>query len=96
MNRRRVPIEITPQSRLWVIIDIHEWDQPLHPRLCVLRLPPEKRPSLIYQHREDAEAELARLTRLYPAGEFFLFETVAVGTCLQTCAGAVGRVDLLS
>lgn len=61
--------------------DSHEWPglfsdvaggRPLHPE--PLRLPVEKRPTILQPDRKTGEAELQRLVRNHPARRFVLFD----------------------
>lgn len=80
-------------DRLWVIIQTaHHYDARYGDGL---QIPAEDRPSYLHTSRESAEKELVRLTRAY-GGEFVLFEAIGYGKQVQTCAGIVGRMDLIS
>lgn len=79
-------------EKLWVIINTaNHYDAVVGDGL---QIPREDRPSYLHTSRESAEKELARLARLC-GPEFLLFEAVAKGVQIQTCAGMVGRVDLI-
>jgi hypothetical protein len=79
--------------KVWCIINVEDLDSSPF-GWYVGKLPERQRPTLVYDFREDAERELARLSARH-SGVFLLFESVAVGDSVELYGGHVGRVNLL-
>ena len=77
--------------KFWMIVNIeNRVDAPVNhadeiiPRTCA--------PVYMHACQEDAEKELLRLSKTY-IGDFWLMESVAHVSSVQTCAGIVYRVE---
>jgi hypothetical protein len=49
----------------------------------LMRIPPEKRPTVVQQSREVGEKEVVRLQTAHPQGRFVLFQAVAKSTLVS-------------
>lgn len=71
------------QDQAFVILDMadaHNWSGDWGAiNSEYVRIPSEKRSTVLHMNRDRAERELLRLARMHPTGHFVLFEAASVG-----------------